>query len=161
MRKPFGLIGVFVAASIAAPPAFAAGVSVPMDEVRVLAFPQPVATVYVGNPTIADVTVIDSKHVFVLGKSFGTTNLIALNADNKPVVNEHVTVFGRTASTVVLQRGHAQVTYACTSGACQPSPVPGDDATAFSTAVGEIAAHQELGTKAAGVGVASNTGAAQ
>ena len=60
-----------------------ARLSVPMDEVRMVTFVKPVATVYVGNPMIADITVIDSRHVFVLGKAFGATNIIALDSNGK------------------------------------------------------------------------------
>ena len=37
----------------------AGGLTMSTDEVRVLSFPSPVKTVFVGNPTIADVTVIE------------------------------------------------------------------------------------------------------
>lgn len=134
---------------LASAPAAAANISVPLDEVRILAFAQPVSTVYVGNPVVADVTVIDPRHVFVLGKSFGTTNMIALGADGKAVANEHVTVFGHSAATVTLQRGANQVTYACAARMCEAAPVPGDDKDAFAANLAEIAAHQGLGTRAA------------
>jgi Flp pilus assembly secretin CpaC len=49
------------------------GITVSTNEVRILTFPAPQEDGVCGNPTIADVTVIDSTHVFVLGKSFGTT----------------------------------------------------------------------------------------
>src|ERR1700742_1207357 len=100
MRPTFRSFVLSAAALVASAPAFAASVSVPLDEVRILSFPDPVTTVYVGNPVIADVTVIDSKHVFVLGKSFGATNLIALGPDGNAIANEHVLVFGHSASTV-------------------------------------------------------------
>ena len=51
--------------------------SVPLDEVRVVTFAKPVATLYVGNPVIADVMIIDSRHAFVQGKAFGSTNVVA------------------------------------------------------------------------------------
>ena len=63
-----------------AAPALAGSVTVPIDQARIVTFKQPVSTVYVGNPSMADVTVIDSHRVFVLGKAFGTTNIIALDA---------------------------------------------------------------------------------
>ncbi len=141
---------------LAAAPAAAANISVPLDEVRILAFAQPVSTVYVGNPVVADVTVIDPRHVFVLGKSYGTTNMIALGSDGKAVANEHVTVFGHSAATVTLQRGANQVTYACAARICEAAPVPGDDKDAFAASLAEIAAHQGLGARAASSQTASN-----
>lgn len=139
-------------------PAVAKDISVPLDEVRILVFPDPVSTVYVGNPIVADVTVIDSKHVFVLGKSFGATNLIALGPDGNAVANDHVSVFGRSASTVTVQRGRNRTTYACAARTCEAAPVPGDDKDAFSNTVSQITQHQDLGSKAAsGDNVASNS----
>jgi hypothetical protein len=127
-------------------------IALPMDEVRVVAFSHPVSTVYVGNPTVADVSVIDSRHAFVLGKGFGATNLVALDVDGKQVVNEHITVFGHTGSTVILHRGTAQATYTCASSRCETSPMPGDDKDTFATRMDQAEKHQDMGVKAASAG---------
>jgi Flp pilus assembly secretin CpaC len=132
--------------------AAAPSISVPLDEVRVVAFSQPISTVYVGNPMIADVSMIDSRHAFVLGKGFGATNIVALDADGKQVVNDAVTVFGHTGSTVILHRGTAQATYACTGARCETAPTPGDDKDSFSSRMEQMAAHQDAGVKAAAAG---------
>ncbi|HEY1961628.1 MAG TPA: pilus assembly protein N-terminal domain-containing protein [Rhizomicrobium sp.] len=127
----------------------APSIIVPLDEVRVVAFSQPISTVYVGNPMIADVSMIDSKHAFVLGKGFGHTNVVALDADGKQVVNDSVTVFGHTGSTVILHRGAAQTTYACAGARCESAPMPGDDKDSFSQRMEQMNAHQDAGVKAA------------
>ncbi len=127
----------------------APSIALPMDEVRVVAFSQPISTIYVGNPMIADDSLIDNKHAFVLGKSFGATNIVALNADGKQVVNDSVTVFGHTGNTVILHRGTAQATYACAGARCESSPVPGDDKDSFSSRMEQVNSHQDAGLKAA------------
>ena len=127
-------------------------ISIPMDEVRLVAFSQPVQTVYVGNPLIADVTMIDSRHAFLLGKAFGATNIIALNSDGKQVVNDSVSVFGHTGNLVVLHRGAAQATYACAGSRCEISPMPGDDKDFYSSRMDQLTNHQDAGTKAAAAG---------
>lgn len=127
-------------------------IALPLDEVRVVAFSQPVSTVYVGNPVVADVSVIDSRHAFVLGKGFGSTNIIALNPDGKQVVNEHVTVFGHTGTAVVLYRGAAQATYNCANSRCEIAPTPGDDKDTYGSRMDQITGHQEAGMKAASAG---------
>lgn len=127
-------------------------IAVPLDEVRVVAFSTPVSTVYVGNPIVADVSVIDSRHAFVLGKGFGQTNLVALNADGKQVVNEHVSVYGHTGTTVILHRGTAQATYTCASIRCEIAPTPGDDKDSYSNRMEQITNHQDAGIKAASAG---------
>jgi len=127
-------------------------ISVPLDEVRVVAFSQPIATVYVGNPTIADVSMIDSRHAFVLGKGFGATNIVALDADGKQVINDPISVFGHTGNTVILHRGTQQATLTCGNARCEAAPTPGDDKDSFSSRMEQLAQHQDAGTKAAGSG---------
>lgn len=129
--------------------ALASDLSVPMDEVRMVEFGKPVSTVYVGNPAIADVTVIDSRHVFLLGRNFGSTNLIALGQDGRQVANTHVTVFNRGGSTVTVQRGPNSVTYACANSQCRAAPLPGDAQAAFDSVTGQADKHAEQSIKAA------------
>jgi len=47
------------AATLGSHLALAANVGVPMDQVRMITFRAPFKTVYVGNPVIADITIID------------------------------------------------------------------------------------------------------
>ncbi len=131
-------------------PASASSITVSMDEVRLVTFAKPVATVYVGNPVVADVNMIDTRRAFVLGKSFGATNIIALDKTGQQVSNSQITVLGRAASTVTLNRGASQVTLTC-AGRCELAPMPGDGKDEFDAAVGQIERHQSLGKDAANV----------
>ena len=89
----------------------AGNVSLGLDEVHTLTFRAPIATVYVGNPAIADITMIDARHAFVQGKSYGRTNIVALNHDGVQVFNTGVTVTGAdTGGTVTLNRGAQRIT---------------------------------------------------
>ncbi len=143
---------LFAAALLAAAPALAAGkpvapknefVALALDEVHTLTFRAPVSTVYVGNPTIADVTMIDARHAFVQGKGYGRTNLVALNRDNVQVFNTHITVTGNdSGGTVTLNRGAQRVTLSCAGGRCEPAPMPGDGKDFYDAANGQAAAHQ-------------------
>ena len=118
-------------------------VALALDEVHTLTFKSPIATVYVGNPSIADVTMIDSRHAFVQGKGYGRTNIVALNHDNVQVFNTHVTVTGNEdGGTVILNRGAQRITLNCAGGHCQPTPMPGDDQKSYETENGETASHQ-------------------
>ena len=130
---------------IATTPAYAASdsVALALDEVHTLTFKTPIATVYVGNPTIADVTMLDARHAFVQGKGYGRTNIVALNRDNVQVFNAHVTVVGaRDSGTVTLNRGAQRVTLTCAGGRCEPTPTPGDDQKAFDAANNQANTHQ-------------------
>src|ERR1700712_2218581 len=126
MRRALFVAALFTVAA----PALAAetgAVDLGLDEVHTLTFRAPVATIYVGNPAIADITMIDARHAFVQGKSYGRTNIVALNRDGAQVFNSGVNVTGQEGSgTVVLNRGAQRITLSCAGNRCEPAPVPGD-----------------------------------
>jgi hypothetical protein len=158
MRRAVTL-AVFAAMSSLAgiAPAFAGGFSVPMDEVRILSFKKPVSTIYIGNSVVADATLIDSKHAFLLGKTMGQTNLLALGADGKVISNDQITIFGRRVGMVTLNRGSVQFTFTCTSLHCESQPVPGDEPTTLGTTNAAIQQREDMASKAgAGAAVASS-----
>jgi len=130
-------------------PASAAGVSVAMDEVRTITFPKTVSTIYVGNPAVADINMIDSRHAFILGKGYGNTNMVALDKDGKQVSNTHINVSARQDTSLTLQRGASRVTYSCTAAHCEVTPQPGDGKDVFDAANGQIAAHSATAKTAA------------
>lgn len=113
------------------------GLAVPSDQVKVVEFPEAVSTVYVGNPSIADVTVIDAKHAFLVGKNFGTTNIIALSPKGEEVFNKPVTVYGG-AALVSVHHGVARTTVSCTQSRCEAAPMPGDARDPFDNYTGEM-----------------------
>jgi Pilus formation protein N terminal region len=125
-------------------------VSVPMDNVALVSFKTPVTTVYIGNPSIAELTVIDSRHVFVMGKRFGATNLIALGADKKMLENDPVVVSSRHAEAVTVFRGPDTFNYICTGFHCETRPVPGDPKVYFDNTEGAAGEHEEAGSKTGG-----------
>ena len=128
-------------------------VSVPLDQVRMMAFSKPISTLYVGNPVIADVTMIDKRHAFIQGKAFGATNIVALDSSGTEISNQEVVVFGSAAAVVTLQRGTSQTTYSCVSSRCDPSPLPGDGKDLFDQSVDQIVKHQALISKIASGGL--------
>src|ERR1700722_16077864 len=134
-------------AGVTLPAHAASDISIALDEVQTLTFPRAVAVVNVGNPSIADITMIDSLHAFVLGKAYGSTNIIALNQNGETVYNTHVAVLGGSQATVTMQRGTERTTYNCTANHCEVSPQPGDGKTS-DTIAGQINAHQDAARKA-------------
>ena len=158
MRRAVFLATLFAAAA----PALAAetaAVNLGLDEVHTLTFRAPVATVYVGNPAIADITMIDARHAFVQGKSFGRTNIVALNHDGVQVFNTGVTVTGtQTSGTVTLNRGSQRITLNCAGGRCEPTPMPGDGKSGYDPADGVITAHQSAARTAAAIDASGASG---
>jgi Flp pilus assembly secretin CpaC len=142
---------------VAAMPALAAGkkapsegsVNVGLDEVHTLTFKNPVSTVYVGNPTIADITMIDARHAFVQGKGYGRTNIVALNQDGVQVFGARVNVTGAEGgATVILNRGAQRITLSCAGQQCEPTPMPGDGKDSYDPANAVAAAHQNAARSA-------------
>jgi hypothetical protein len=134
----------------------AGGVGVTIDQARLVSFPEPVKTVYVGNPWIADVSMVDAEHAFLLGKTFGVTNLIALSADGKQISNQQVTVLNNGAA-VTVNRGPEQFNYMCTAAHCETAPRPGDPQPFVAGVEGPATAHEAQGT----AGAAAPAGSSQ
>src|SRR4029077_7554810 len=74
------LAAAAVAAVLVALPAQADTIAVSVDRAKVMRISRPADVVIVGNPAIADATVQDNQTLIITGKSFGTTNLIVLDA---------------------------------------------------------------------------------
>ena len=134
--------------------ALATGLAIPMDEARVVTFSKPVATVYVANPMVADVNTIDATHVFILGKAFGQTNLIALDAKGNQIETQHVVVLG-SSDLVTLNRGSSQFTFACATTRCETAMVPGDVRQSHDDNFAEIERREDNGSKQATPGEGS------
>ena len=90
-----------------------ADVTVLADQAKVFRLEEPADTIILGNPSIADVTVHDRVTIVVTGKSYGTTNLIVLNNESEPVVEEQITVSADNTGYVSLQKNIGRVTYSC------------------------------------------------
>lgn len=119
-----------VAAGIFSAQAQAAGFLVEINQQKALHLSAPATAVMVGNPAIADVTVLGPQLIYVLGRSYGSTNLIALDASGKQITELHVSVTSPSSSTVTLTRGSGQLTYNCTPR-CERTVAQGDSSEEF------------------------------
>lgn len=100
-------------------------VTVMVDHAKVVRLPENAQTVIVGNPAIADVAVQRNGVMVVTGKSFGVTNLIALDAGGGLLAESLVRVGAPSDSVLIVQRGLDRESYSCTP-ACQPAAQLGD-----------------------------------
>lgn len=118
-------------AALAAPQASSNDtVQVMVDHAKVMRLPEKAQTVIVGNPAIADVSVQKNGVMVVTGKSFGVTNLIALDAGGALLAESLVRVGAASDSVLTVQRGLDRESYSCTP-MCQPSVQLGDAARYF------------------------------
>ena len=111
------------------PPA-AADLVVRYDQSQLIRLPRPVTEVIIGNPSIADVTVQGGNLLVVTGKTFGVTNVIALDAQRNVIQDQRVVVEQDPRHTVVLYKGSLRHSLTC-SPTCTPAIVIGDDQTYF------------------------------
>lgn len=99
---------------IALPAAAEGGITVEMNQARIVKLAQPADTVVVGNPQIADAAVQDASTIVLTAKGFGVTNLVVLDAGGNAIVDEQVTVVRQTASSVRVYRRADIQTLSCT-----------------------------------------------
>ena len=78
------------------------------------------ASVIVGNPAIADVTVVDANTLFVTGKGYGVTEVIAVDGIGRTIYQGEVVVTGGSTGSVRVWRG-AQATEMACAASCAPS----------------------------------------
>jgi hypothetical protein len=89
-------------------------IAVYLDQSRVLKLPEGTATLVVGNPLIADISVQAGGVLVLTGKGFGTTNLIALDRNGALLMEHPVQVRGPQDSVVAVYRGVERESYSCT-----------------------------------------------
>ena len=117
-----------------------------IDHAKVLRLPERTQTVVVGNPMIADITVQRNGIVVVTGKSYGITNVIALDAAGSLIAESFITVQAATESVVIVQRGLERESYSCTPN-CQPSILLGDSNKYFSEIGGQAGQRNGFATQ--------------
>ncbi|MGV1915553.1 pilus assembly protein N-terminal domain-containing protein [Rhizobium sp. 22-785-1] len=91
---------------------------VSMNQARVLKLDRAVSKVIVGNSKVADATVADATTIVLTGRSFGTTNLVLLDAQGNAIVDERVLVSIDEGNTVRVFRQTDRSVLSCTP-ACE------------------------------------------
>ena len=96
------------------------------DQSRVIKLDAPANTIIVGNPMIAEVTMVDNQTVAVLGRMMGQTNIIALDKAGNEVHNQNVAVRLNDQQIVTLYKGNVGPrTFSC-APRCEWMIHPGD-----------------------------------
>jgi Flp pilus assembly secretin CpaC len=82
-----------------------------------------VRDVVVGDPLIADVSVINERTLVVMGKRAGVTTLLAFDASGRPLADRQVIVSEVSGGSVTVYRGAANTTnYACGAQCTRTTP---------------------------------------
>ena len=107
-----------------------------LDHAKLVKLPERATTIVIGNPLIADAAPQPGGLMVMTGKGYGTTNLIALDANGNILLEKRVQVRGPSLDTVVVYKGVNRETYSCTP-TCAPRIVPGDFPAFFTQSLGQ------------------------
>src|SRR5260370_19557488 len=88
-------------------------IAVNVDQAKLVKLPSRVATIVVGNPLIADVTLQTGGIIVVTGKGYGATNFIAMDRTGEILVDRVIQVEGPTDRLVTVYRGVERESYSC------------------------------------------------
>jgi len=101
--------------------------SVGLNKTEIVRLPSAASAVLIGNPEIADVSIHSADTIFVIGRSYGETNIVVLDTNGHTVINANIQVNN------VLPRNGVRVFYGSTDREtfnctpyCAASPVLGD-----------------------------------
>lgn len=128
-----------------------AQIDVAVDQATLVKLPERIATLVVGNPLIADVTLQPGGMMVVTGKGYGATNVIALDRGGQVLFDRRILVAGPADNLVTVYRGVERESYSC-NPVCQRRVTLGDGGTYFSATLDQAGS---FASTAAGNAVAS------
>lgn len=111
-------------------------IAVVVDQAKLVRLPDKVATIVVGNPLIADVSLQPGGLMVVTGKGYGSTNVMALDRQGTVLIDRMIQVEGPTDRLVTVFRGVDRETYSCTP-ICQRRITLGDTPAYFSATLNQ------------------------
>ena len=141
LRRQARVCLLVAAAVLAAPAASLAEatadtIAVNVDQAKLVRLPGKVATIVVGNPLIADVTLQPGGMIVVTGKGYGATNFIALDRGGEILVDRQIQVEGPSDRLVTVYRGVERESYSCMP-ICQRRVTLGDSDNFFNTTMSQ------------------------
>lgn len=104
------------------------------DQSQLLRLPRAVSEIIVGNPSIADVTVQSGSMLVITGKTFGITNIIALDSDKNVIQDQRVVVERDERGVVNVSRAGLRKSFSC-NPTCAPTITIGDEPGYFNQVV--------------------------
>jgi len=109
-------------------------IAVNVDQAKLVRLPTRVATIIVGNPLIADVTLQTGGVIVVTGKGYGATNFIAMDRSGEILMDRVIQVEGPTDQLVTIYRGVERESYSCMP-ICQRRVTLGDGESYFKSVI--------------------------
>jgi Flp pilus assembly secretin CpaC len=148
-HRGLALAAAVLAVFLAAPAADAADEPIPVtiDHAKVMHISRPADVVIIGNPAIADATIQDNQTLIITGRSFGTTNLIVLDAAGQPIADQMIIVGAANSDIVSVYKRASRETFSCTPD-CSPTLTIGDTSAVFDKVNTQIESHSKMSTEA-------------
>jgi Flp pilus assembly secretin CpaC len=113
-------------------------VTVNLDQAKLLKLPDRTATLIIGNPLIADAAVQPGGVVVLTAKSYGVTNLLALDRSGATLVEYPIQVIGPNDAVMVF-RGTERESYSCAPD-CERRITLGDSVGYFGANLNSVGA---------------------
>jgi len=131
---------VLFAATLGIAPTQADTLTVNVDQAQILTLPDKIATVVIGNPLIADAALQSGGLLVITGKSYGSTNLMALDRNGRVLMDKTVQVLNASGGDLVMvYRGTERESYSCTPD-CERRITLGDSPAYFNATLAESGA---------------------
>src|SRR6478752_2839240 len=130
-------------------------IAVNVEQGKLVRLPGKVATIVVGNPLIADVTLQPGGMIVVTGKGYGATNFIALDRGGEILVDRQIQVEGPSDRLVTVYRGIERESYSCMP-VCQRRVTLGDSDTYFNNTMSQAGSLSSTASGNAGAGAKAN-----
>jgi hypothetical protein len=127
--------------------ALAQEVVVTLDQAKMIRLPARTSTIVIGNPLIADASLQAGGVVVLTGKSYGSTNFVALDRGGAVLMESNIRVEGPRDHEVVVYRGIERETWTC-APKCERRITPGDITPFYSDILGQTMARSTLASPA-------------
>jgi hypothetical protein len=108
-----------------------------LDQAQILKMPERMATIVVGNPAIADISVQPGGILVLTGRGYGATNILVLDRGGQMLMEQEVQVSGPRDNIVVVYRGVERESYSC-APTCERRLMLGDGQAFFETNSAQI-----------------------
>ena len=121
MAKTLMIAAAAVFGAALATPALAQdSLLVDIDQTARIQLRAPAGSVIVGNPQIADITVVDANTLYVTGKGYGITEIVAVDSIGRTLFQSQIIVSAGDEGRVRVWRG-GQVTEMACGSTCSPT----------------------------------------
>jgi len=147
LHRLLAILGII---ALAAPAHAADRILAPLDKATILHLPDRAATIVIGNPLIADLSIQPGGLAVITGKSYGETNFVVLDRSGIVMTEKTVEVTFPDEQAVVVYRGIDRETYSCTPD-CSRRLTLGDAPDIFDKAMQQTTSRNTQSAAAGGL----------